>query len=153
MKSRGSLSAGDHLQHVVDRSMRRNFSLRNAVLQHAFHGRLVCQDPTDEPASVLLERIRTERVSSVAGQSSLHAASGARPCLGLGLERIPKLRSSAQPLKVRREILWQRRRCNVEGTIEPPSADDFWKWLALALLSSQQRYSENSPVGRLWDGC
>lgn len=46
----------------------------------------------------------------------------------------------------------ERRRCNVEGTIEPPSADDFWKWLALALLSSQQRYSENSPVGRLWDG-
>ena len=32
-----------------------------AVLAKAFRGELVPQDPTDEPAGVLLERIRAER--------------------------------------------------------------------------------------------
>jgi type I restriction enzyme, S subunit len=35
--------------------------LRQAVVRWAFEGRLVAQDPTDEPASVLLERILAER--------------------------------------------------------------------------------------------
>ena len=35
--------------------------LDQAALAKAFRGELVPQDPVDEPASVLLERIRTER--------------------------------------------------------------------------------------------
>ena len=35
--------------------------LRNSILQEAIEGRLVPQDPNDEPASVLLERIREEK--------------------------------------------------------------------------------------------
>ena len=35
--------------------------LRNSILQEAIEGRLVPQDPNDEPASVLLERIRGEK--------------------------------------------------------------------------------------------
>lgn len=40
---------------------RRAEKLRNSVLSEAFAGQLVPQDPHDEPASVLLERVRAER--------------------------------------------------------------------------------------------
>ena len=39
--------------------------LRNSILQEAISGRLVPQDPNDEPASVLLQRIREEKARLV----------------------------------------------------------------------------------------
>ena len=39
---------------------------RQNILKAAFSGRLVPQDPNDEPAAVLLERIRAERATRTA---------------------------------------------------------------------------------------
>lgn len=49
----------------LDVSKRRTARLRQAVLKWAFEGRLVDQDPNDEPASKLLERVRAARSDEV----------------------------------------------------------------------------------------
>ena len=55
------LSVVDNLEQVVKANLKRAERLRQAVLKEAFAGRLVPQDPANEPASVLLERIKAER--------------------------------------------------------------------------------------------
>ena len=47
-------------ERAIDGGLVRSSALRRAVLKSAFEGRLVFQDPTDEPASVLLDRIRAD---------------------------------------------------------------------------------------------
>jgi type I restriction enzyme S subunit len=58
------LSALDHLAHVIGALQARAARLRQSILARAFWGELVPQDASDEPASVLLERIAAERVAS-----------------------------------------------------------------------------------------
>ena len=48
------------LDEVARSNVRAN-QLRQAILKRAFEGKLVPQDRNDEPASVLLTRIRCER--------------------------------------------------------------------------------------------
>ena len=62
--------------------------LKNSILQMAVEGKLVPQDPNDEPASVLLERIREEKHRLIAegkakfpkgGESIIYTASDGSP--------------------------------------------------------------------------
>ncbi len=55
------LSIVGELEAQVAADLKRAGRLRQSILKRAFAGRLVAQDPTDEPAAQLLERIRAEQ--------------------------------------------------------------------------------------------
>lgn len=64
------LSLQGALSNSLQRATQRTSGLRQSILKHAFEGKLVPQNPDDEPASVLLERIRAERVKNGAKSTS-----------------------------------------------------------------------------------
>lgn len=56
-----SLSVMGEIERQASASLLRADRLRQSILKQAFEGRLVPQDPTDEPAAGLLDRIKAER--------------------------------------------------------------------------------------------
>jgi len=57
-------SVGDETFVTVETQHRRCARLRQSILKWAFEGRLADQDPSDEPASALLERVRLQTSAS-----------------------------------------------------------------------------------------
>ena len=55
------LSIANEVEKIVTAELKRAEQLRQSILKQAFSGRLVPQDPNDEPANVLLERIKIQK--------------------------------------------------------------------------------------------
>jgi type I restriction enzyme S subunit len=71
------LSVCDKLESLIEETLTKADALRQSILKKAFAGQLVPQDPTDEPAEKLLERIRAERqVSSAKPKSARRKKNG-----------------------------------------------------------------------------
>lgn len=56
-----TMSLIDSLNQEISTGIEKSEALRQSILKRAFLGKLVAQDPRDEPASVLLERIKAEK--------------------------------------------------------------------------------------------
>jgi type I restriction enzyme, S subunit len=72
------LSVVEEMEATVEASLRRAERLRQTILKRGFEGRLVPQDPSDEPASALLARIRAERAQREGTQVSRRGGAGGR---------------------------------------------------------------------------
>ena len=59
------LSVCDKLEAIVDENLVKAEALRQSILKKAFAGKLVPQDPDDEPAEKLLARIKSEQKHTV----------------------------------------------------------------------------------------
>ena len=66
--------------------------LRKSILQQAIQGKLVPQDPNDEPASALLERIREEKARLVKEKKIKKEKN---PSVTSEVKTIPIMRSSS----------------------------------------------------------
>ena len=113
--------------------------LKNSILQMAVEGKLVSQDPADEPASVLLERIREERRRLIAekkikapkgGESIIYRASdGSRY-----EKRVDAKGRESEPVCIDGEI--------------PFEVPDGWEWARLGCPFIQSRCGARPAVGR-----
>lgn len=68
------LSVCDRIEKTINESLKQAEALRQSILKKAFEGKLVPQDPNDEPASLLLTRIKAEREKTDTKGSQTHKA-------------------------------------------------------------------------------
>jgi type I restriction enzyme S subunit len=71
------LSMSEQLERDVTTALERLQILKSAILDSAFSGTLVAQDPDVEPASVLLERIRGKKAETENGKKKIQRRAAA----------------------------------------------------------------------------
>lgn len=72
------LSVIEQLETDIDAKLQNAQILRQSILKHAFAGKLVPQDPNDEPAAELLKRITAERVARTRKTAAAKGSGSAR---------------------------------------------------------------------------
>ena len=103
-------------------------ALKKSILQEAVQGKLVPQDPNDEPASVLLERIRAEK------QALIKAG------------KIKKNKNESVIItrdKVPYEIINGEERCIADEV--PFDIPDSWEWVRFSTIIELQSGQDLSP--------
>ena len=63
-------SVAEAIERAIDQGLKQAERMRQSILKKAFEGKLVPQDPNDEPAEPLVERIKIERAKREAEKSA-----------------------------------------------------------------------------------
>lgn len=71
------LSVVGQLRLDIELELEKAEALRHSILKKAFSGKLVAQDPNDEPASILLERIKAEKAETENGKMKIKRTAAA----------------------------------------------------------------------------
>ena len=103
--------------------------LKKSILQYAVQGKLVPQDPTDEPASALLERIRAEKEQLI--------KSG----------KIK--RDKHESVIFRRDNSYYERVDGIERCIDdeiPFEIPESWRWTRWGTVATSIQYGYNAPA-------
>ena len=103
--------------------------LKKSILQYAIQGKLVPQDPTDEPASALLERIRAEKEQLI--------KSG----------KIK--RDKHESVIFRRDNSYYERVNGIERCIDdeiPFEIPESWRWTRWGTVATSIQYGYNAPA-------
>jgi type I restriction enzyme S subunit len=87
----------EHIEATIEIALKRIQRLRQVVLKQAFDGKLVPQNPEDEPASRLLQRIREERARREEELQAAREAEAKQPKLRGATVRTKKS-SARRPL-------------------------------------------------------
>ena len=104
-------------------------SLKKSILQEAVQGKLVPQNPDDEPASVLLERIRAEKQELIKQRKIKKSKS----------ESVIVTRD-----KIPYEIIDGKERCIADEV--PFEIPDSWCWCRWGTISESIQYGYNAPA-------
>ena len=105
--------------------------LKNSILQMAVQGKLVPQDPNDEPASVLLERIRKEKEQLIKEgkiKKEKNPSYIFRGADNLPYEKVGK----NEPVCIADEV--------------PFEIPESWEWVRWGTLSESIQYGYNAPA-------
>ena len=113
--------------------------LKNSILQMAVQGKLVPQDPNDEPASVLLERIRAEKEQLIKQKKIKKEKNPSYIFRGADNTPYEKIGNN-KPVSIADEV--------------PFEIPDTWEWVRLGTISTyaetKQKINAQSADSSLW---
>lgn len=112
------------VEEITEQNLLRADRLRHAILKRAFEGKLVPQDRNDEPASALLDRIRSERATD-------------RPGPGLRPKHDRRLSVQKEHPKTRQPIVTV-----LENAKEPMSPEELFAAAGYSVETVDEFYSE-----------
>lgn len=135
------LAASDQLAATLKRQLERVPATRQSLLSEAFAGRLVSQDPQDELASVLLERIRAAREAETQKPKAKSMPKSRTKPKNVRRSLLDVLREHKEPMTP--EQLFR------EAGFEPSEVDNFYRELASLRDKLKERKPKDSEA-KLW---
>lgn len=135
------LAASDQLAAKLKRQLERVPATRQSLLNEAFVGRLVFQDPQDELASVLLERIRAAREAEARKPKAKSMSKSRTKPKNVRRSLLDVLREHKEPMTP--EQLFR------EAGFEPSQVDSFYHELA-SLRDKLKEHKPKDSEAKLW---